>query len=267
MTTIELDGHRIFYRTLGTDELPPLVLLHGLYGDSGSLVPLAERFAERFHVIAPDAIGHGRSDRPAEFTLEEQGRMLVDLIASIGYESAALMGISMGSYLAAQAAVLEPARISRLVLVVGKAHGLTSSSVAYAQRMGFDIAGATPEELMEFMAGAVWSPDTPPERRAELFAEMAQYVDPEVVLDAGGQAAVERSLAGFDLRPALSRITAPTLVISGRSDGLNPPEVGEELARHIPGSRFEVYEHSGHALPWEEGDRLVDDVTEFLTAR
>jgi 3-oxoadipate enol-lactonase len=266
MTTIELNGHRIFYRTFGAHDLPAFLLLHGLYGDSGSVVPLAERFADRFHVIAPDAIGHGRSDRPADFTLEDQGRMLVSLIGSLGYDSAAMMGISMGSYLAAQAAVLEPARISRLVLVVGKAHGLTSSSVAYAQRMGFDIAGATPEELMEFMAAAVWSPDTTPARRAELFAGMADFVDPEVVLDAGEQAAVERSLAGFDLRPSLSRITAPTLVVSGRSDGLNPPEVGEELARHIPDSRFEVYEHSGHALPWEEGDRLVAEVTEFLTA-
>jgi 3-oxoadipate enol-lactonase len=265
MPTIELNGHRIFHRTFGADDLPPLVLLHGLYGDSGSLATLAERFADRFHVIAPDAIGHGLSDRPADFTLEEQGRMLVDLITSLGYESAAMMGISMGSYLAAQAAVLEPARISRLVLVVGKAHGLTSSSVAYAQRMGFDIAGASPEQFMEFMAGAVWSPDTAPERRAELFAEMGANVDPEVVLDAGEQAAVERSLAGFDLRPSLSRVTAPTLVISGRADGLNPPEAGEELARHIPNARFEVYEHSGHVLPWEEGDRLVAEVREFLS--
>lgn len=81
------------------------------------------------------------------------------------------------------------------------------------------------------------------------------------MLTADERVAVERSLAGFDLRPALPSIVTPTLVLSGRSDGLNPPEAGEEVASLIPGARFEVYEASGHMLPWEEQDRFVEDVT------
>lgn len=83
------------------------------------------------------------------------------------------------------------------------------------------------------------------------------------MLSRAEQAAVERSLAGFDLRPELASITAPTLVISGASDGLNQPERGRELAEHIPGARFEVYEHSGHMLAFEEEDRLVADIQAF----
>jgi len=260
--TIELDGDAVFYRAFGASDLPPLVLVHGLYGDSASVAPLAERFAGAFRVIAPDALGHGRSARPEGFTLARQGRMLDALVAALGYESAALVGYSMGSYLAAQAAILEPARVSRLVLAVGKAHGTTSSSVAYAERMGFDLAGASPQELMEFMAGALWSPDTSPERRAAIMQESAELTD-LVVLGPEEQAAVERSLRGFDLRPDLHLITAPTLVISGRDDGLNPPSAGEELAHGIPGARFEVYEHSGHMLAYEETERFVADVTAF----
>jgi 3-oxoadipate enol-lactonase len=262
-STVELNGDRIFFRTFGSDELPPLVLVHGLYGDSAGLAPLAERFADRFRVIAPDAIGHGRSARRDGFTLADQGRMLDALAAALGYDAVAMVGISMGSYLTAQAAILEPSRLSRLVLVVSKAHGTTSSSVAYAKRMGFDLAAAAPEELLAFMSGAIWSPDTPQERRDAIMADLAALAD-VVVLGPQEQAAVERSLAGFDLRPDLGRITAPTLVLSGRADGLNPPSSGEELVAGIPGARFEVYEHSGHMLTFEETDRFVSDVTEFV---
>ena len=52
--------------------------------------------------------------------------------------------------------------------------------------------------------------------------------------------------------------------VSGLADGLNPPQAGEELARGIPGARFEVYESSGHMLAAEEQDRLVSDVTTFV---
>ncbi len=62
-------------------------------------------------------------------------------------------------------------------------------------------------------------------------------------------------------------ITAPTLVISGRADGLNPPEAGYELAQGIPGAHFQVYEESGHMLTAEEQDRLVTDVFTFAGDR
>lgn len=262
MPDIEVNALTVHYEEYGDPHGPLLVLMHGLYGESATVAPLAARLSGRFRVVAPDALGHGRSARPDGFTLADQGRMIDGLIAALGADSAALIGISMGSYLAAQAAITEPARISRLVLVVGKAHGTTSSVAAYAKRMGFDLSAATREETVAFLAGAVWSPDTPAERRAEILE--AQADAQPIELSVVEKAAVEASLAGFDLRPELPSITAPTLVISGASDGLNPPEAGRELASLIPGARFEVYEHSGHMLTHEEPDRFVADVEGFL---
>ncbi len=260
-STVPVDGHSIFIREFGADGLPPMVLVHGLYGDASSVAPVARRFADRFHVIAPDALGHGRSDHPSEFSLDDQGRMLGGLVAAKGYDSATMVGISLGSYISAAAAILEPARASHLVLVVSKAHGVTSSSAAYAERMGFDLLNASPAEVLEFMAGAIWSPATPSPRRDEITSWQSV---PEVELTPEERGAIERSIRGFDLRPRLSGITAPTLVISGRDDGLNPPEAGEEVARYIPGARFEVYENAGHVLPFEQLDRFVADVTDFV---
>ena len=251
----------VHYEEFGAPDRPPLLLVHGLLGDASTMAPLAVRLSPWFHVIAPDTLGHGRSTRPASLTLEDQGRMLAGLIAGLGYESAALVGISMGSYLAAQAAILAPDRASHLVLIASKAHGTTSSVAAYAEREGYDLSSLTPEEAMGLMAEAVWSPHTPQERRTEFFQRMA-VKDP---LSAEEQAVVERSLEGFDLRPSLSALSVPTLVVSGLDDGLNPPQMGRELADHIPGSRFQVYNRSGHMLAYEETDRLVEDLRAFLT--
>lgn len=262
MPYADVDGNTIHYEEHGDPQAPLLVLLHGLYGDASTVRPLAEPLGARFRVVTPDALGHGRSARPAGFTLADQGRMPAGLIASFGAGPALVVGISMGSYLAAQLAALAPSRVARLALVVGKAHGTTSSVRAYAQRTGFDLESATVEETLAFMAGALWSPDTPDERRADILA--TQTGPDSTELSAEEKAAVEASLAGFDLRPVLPSITAPTWVVSGAADGLNPPESGRELARLIPHARFTVYEHSGHMLAYEETGRLVADLEAFL---
>lgn len=260
MATAEIHGFPIYYREFGEASRPPLFLVHGLYGDSSTMESLATALAPHFRVIAPDMLGHGRSSRPTDFTLADQGRALNGLVAALGHRSAAVLGVSMGSYVAAQAAILEPARTSRLLLVVPKAHGTTSSTAAYAKRMGIDLSALTPEDFGTALADAIWSPETPQDRRDDIMASAAD----QIVLSPAEQAAIERSLAGFDLRPQLASITAPTLVVSGRADGLNPPEAGEEVARHIPGARFTVYERSGHMLAAEETDRLVADVVAFV---
>lgn len=261
MPDIEIDGNRIHYLEFGDAGAPPIFVVHGLMGDAVSVQPLAEQLAATgLHVYAHDAIGHGLSSHPAAFTLEDQGQTLDHLIAALGYDRAAVLGVSMGSYVAAQAAILEPSRVSKLVLVVPKAHGKTSSTAAYAKRNGIDLTKATQDELVQLLAAAMWAPTTSEERRQEAVSS----VQPEVELTPAERVAIEKSLAGFDLRPRLAEITAPTLVISGKHDGLNPPEAGEEVAAGIPGSRFEVYDRSGHMLTVEESERLVDEVAAFL---
>ncbi|RKR75039.1 alpha/beta fold hydrolase [Frondihabitans australicus] len=258
--TTPVDGHEIAFRRFGAGAgAPPLLLVHGLFGDSSTVAALAHELSASFDVIALDALGHGHSSHPSEFTLDDQARAVLGLATALGLDRFALVGISMGSYIAQAAAIRDPARISSLVLVVSKAHGLTSSSAAYAARHGFDLAAATDEEAFAFLAGAVWSPDTSEADRRRIGDELVA----DVALTPPERAAVEASLAGFDLRPTLPLMTAPTLVLSGAADGLNPPSAGQEVAELIRGAVFRVYEHSGHALASEERERFVADVVAF----
>ena len=264
MAEITVNGVRLVYDTFGDPSLPPLFLLHGLYGNR-HLPGLIGLFSQDYQVIAYDARGHGESDKPAHYTLEEHGQDLVALIDALGFAKARVVGLSMGSYIAAQAAILDSSKIEKLILLVTKGHGKTSSVVRYLTSKGLNPAALSQEELLAAMNEALWSSDTTPERRQEIMMEQFAAL-PEGVkeLTAEEKKAVDVALANFDLRPDLGRITTPTLVVAGRDDGLNPPDVGQEVADLIPDAHFLVFEHSGHMLPFEETPRLKTEALAFL---
>jgi proline iminopeptidase len=76
----------------------------------------------------------------------------------------------------------------------------------------------------------------------------------------------EGFLRGFDLRPELHRIAAPTLILAGRHDWICPPELSEEIHALIPGSRLEVFEESSHSLRVDEPERLTAAILGFVGA-
>lgn len=260
MPMAEVGGQTVYFRDSGDESLRPLIMLHGLYADSTTLKPVAQLLDSRFRVIRPDSLGHGRSTHPGNFTITESGRAIVGLVRRLKLRSAVLMGISMGAYLAAQVAADDPARISHLILVSGKAHGAASSTVTAVERLRRTHQGAGPQHLASLADDALFSAATSAAQRQAIL----QAVSPSVVLTDNERAAAEKSLIGFDARSDLRRITAETLVISGADDVINPPEAGAELANVIPGARFVVYRSCGHMLYAEQPRRLAHDVAEFV---
>jgi proline iminopeptidase len=71
-------------------------------------------------------------------------------------------------------------------------------------------------------------------------------------------------LRRFDLRPELSRITAPTLIVAGRHDWICPPEFSEEIHRLIPGSRLRIFEESSHSIRVDEPEALMAEIRDFV---
>jgi 3-oxoadipate enol-lactonase len=259
----DINGVAIHYETYGDASKSPMLLAHGLYSDLNSMMPFGKLFADEYFIIGMDAIGHGQSGKPAQFSLEDQGRAVLGLADALGYGKFIIIGESMGSYVGAQAAILGPEHIDKLVLLVPKAHGKTSSVEAFLKSRNLDATKMNMEELLAAMDEALWSPTTPLQRRAEIMAEFNP--DESVRLTPEETKAVDASLQGFDLRDGLPSITCPTLVVSGKYDGLNPPERGKEVADLIPGSRFEVIQNAGHMLKSEKADVLVPLIRDFLT--
>ncbi|MDR3354507.1 MAG: alpha/beta hydrolase [Synergistaceae bacterium] len=261
MARIHVNGIDIAYDTYGQSSNPPLFAAHGLYGSRIIFRSLGKAIQDKFYVVAYDVRGHGESEKPPEYTLADHGHDLLALIEAFGCEKASAMGYSMGSYIVLQAAVLNPERIDRLVPIVTKGHGKTSSVLRYLASKGVDPSKLDYNQMLVEVQGALWCPDTPQTLRDQVFAAEAEVPK----LTPQETAAVDKSLLNFDLRPDLHKITAPTLIISAKYDGLNPPDAGQEVADLIPHSAFEVFDKSGHMLIYEETERLARRICEFLT--
>jgi|GEM_PF-709752 len=119
MPLTSIDEYELFYHEEGTASgNPPLVFIHGWTCDHSVMLPIAERFSQDHHWIAPDALGHGRSSKPqGEYQIETQGRLIARLAKSWAPSKPVLVGHSMGAQIAIEMAAQNPGAYKALVLM------------------------------------------------------------------------------------------------------------------------------------------------------
>ncbi len=245
-------------------EGPPVVMLHGLTSNLTALQPEIERLSQSFEVIAVDSRGHGRSDKPARYTLQDHIDDVVGIMDALNLDTVDLIGTSAGSYIAQGVASQQPQRIRKLVLIVPKSNGKTSSVARFIAQHEDEVRGMSHDEIQALVLSRIFAPSTPQSVKEAQAIRSQQQAGQGLTLDAQQAEAASQALAGFDFRPVLAQITAETLVISGRHDILNPPEEGHLIAELIPNTRLEILEHSGHLPNVEEPERLLDLIEGFL---
>jgi 3-oxoadipate enol-lactonase len=257
---ILVGANHLAVNTFGDRANPPLFLIHGIKQIKEVMSSFAEILQDRFFVVAYDCLGHGKSDKPKTLTLADQGDALLGLIKAMGFKDAFVIGESMGSYVAQQAAIIDQAPIRKLILLVTKADGKTSSVSEYLKRQGIDGSKVPSEELLKAVAGALWSPNTPKSviESAEKVSSNQEPMSEEY------NALIDKSCAGFDFRPDLPNIKIPTLVIAGQYDGLNPPSYGKAVADLIPKAKFIEIKDAGHMLRLEHPREVAKIVEEFF---
>jgi pimeloyl-ACP methyl ester carboxylesterase len=132
---LHVNGHEAYAYTGGKDfnpKLPCLVLVHGALHDHSGYTLLARWFAHHgWCVLAVDLPGHGQSLGPAPASVEDAAQWLWALLDAAGVQRAALVGHSMGSLIALQAAALAPQRAAHLVLL-GTAYPMKVSDTLLA---------------------------------------------------------------------------------------------------------------------------------------
>ncbi len=247
-----------------------LVFVHGLSGCWQNWLENLPHFARRHRVLALDLPGFGSSPVPDwEISIPEYGRLLNDFCDTVGARDCALIGNSMGGFVAAEAAIAEPEQFEKLVLV--SAAGVSSARLrqgptAVAARM---LGAATPllfsaqtrvfrrrrARAMAF-AGIF---DRPADLRPELVWEFFQGgVRAESFVEALS------CLAGYDFLDRLGEIRVPTLIVWGRQDRVVPPADALGYAQRIAGARLEVFDRCGHVPMAERPLRFNRLLEEFL---
>ena len=113
---LTVHGHRRAFVKAGSG--PVLLLLHGLGCDHTTWRPVIDALAKRYMVVAPDLLGHGRSDKPrADYSVGGYANGVRDLLTVLGIDKVTVVGHSFGGGVAMQFAYQFPERTERMVLV------------------------------------------------------------------------------------------------------------------------------------------------------
>ena len=230
--------------------------------------PNVRRFLERLgsfaHVVWFDKRGTGLSDKVADLPILEvrvdDVRAVMD---AVGWERAAIMGMSEGGSMSALFAATYPERTNALVLFGAFARRIWSEDYPFAP---------TREQREEWIRSLEkgWGRDNEVEQLAPSRAH-----DPEFVrwFRRYGRASVSPSAAvalarmntDIDIRPILPSIRVPTLVLHRDGDLDVDVENGRYLARAIPGARLVVLPGRDHLVFVGDVDPVVAEIEEFLT--
>jgi 3-oxoadipate enol-lactonase len=255
-----VNGAQIAYDVAGSG--PPVLLLHAGIGDRRMWDAQVPAFAEHFTVIRFDARGFGETrklDAPFAPYVDAIG-----LLDHFGIPRAHLVGVSMGSQTAIEAAVAVPDRVSALVAVAAR----TGTTVSPALRAGWervdelyeagDIAGAVEYELRMWVDGPDRSPDAVDPEFRERVREMnaALFVRDD---EAGEEVPLDPPAA-----ERLAEISTPTLIVYGDKDVMDVREAAGPLAAAIPGARLAVIPNAAHLPQMEQPELFNEIVLEFL---
>jgi class 3 adenylate cyclase len=228
---------------------------------------LLDRLSSFARVVIFDKREQGLSDRTgAPPTLEDIAGDLGAVMDAAGSERATIVGLSEGGPAALLFAASHPQRVSGLALV---------GSYARLSRAPDNPAGVPAERLRDFVERVVEEWGGPTALALWFGAEEAD--DPALAewwarllragTSPGGARALLRLYEELDARPALSSISAPTLVVHGRDDALVPAALGRAVADAIPGARY--LELPGPHLPFavDDGRAFAAAVEELVTGR
>lgn len=276
--TFEAPGATIYYEVIGSGPGTPLFVANGGPGFDHTYLHVStawETLAKNRPVVVYDQRGDGRSGalKPgASCTVADQISDLDALRAHLGFEKIDLLGHSWGGYLSMAYAARHPEHIVHLILVDSAAPKFSDTlflfsqvfpetverqnAVAFADALGEKAASDT--SIHEYLTMLFYST----EKRDIFLAKMSPNAYNKEI-----NQTLNRDIARFDLNPEIHKFRFPTLVITGRYDMNVAPLTAYKIHQQIPGSRFSVFERSGHLPFFEEPEEFVRVLEGFLSGK
>ena len=243
---VRANSHRLYVEVYGPSDGLPVVLLHHGLGSvkawKGQIQTLADA---GYRVIVYDRWGYGSSDPRDHLSLpyfEEDLSDLEVLLDSMSYEQVALIGHSDGGTISLYYAAQNPACVACMVI--------TAAHIYVEAKMIPGIQGLQ----------QVFTNDA--RLRAGLQRLHGDKVDS--VFQGWYQGWTKPEHLDWDMRPLLSRIACPTLVIQGREDEHATPKHAMEIASAIPTAELWLEPGAGHMLPQDIPEEFNKKVMHFL---
>jgi pimeloyl-ACP methyl ester carboxylesterase len=240
---------------------PPLLLLHGTGGDHTVWNGVVRGLAGAHRVLAPDLRGHGRSPAPAgaTYSFEELERDIEQLLTDRGLDSAHVVGLSGGGFLALRIAVDAPHRL-RSLIVIGAAAQVDGHTRDVAESWAETYRTEGYEAYIRRLAMDSFSADW-----LESHLDFVDRLrDSMRSREMGPVLRWAEALRGFDLRSRVGRIQAPTLVVHGLEDRIVDPSHARYLRQAIRGAELRLFPNTGHLVPVERPEDTARAIREWV---
>lgn len=251
-----LNGHAVFAADGGKDfdpARPVVVFIHGAGMDSSVWALHSRWFSHHgWSVLAVDLPGHGRSAGPALLSIAAMADWVIGLLDHLGVGKAALVGHSMGSLVALDAAARHGTRVSAL--------GLIGAAMAMPVHAALLDAAANNDRAAIDMV-SLWGHGTRATQGGSTAPGLWMLGGAVRLLEKAKPGVLHNDLAACnaydDGATAAAKIACPTLIIAGQRDAMTPLKAAQALAAKVAGAHLTVLNGAGHMLMAERPDEVL----------
>jgi aminoacrylate hydrolase len=254
----------LYYETHGDPHAPTLILSSGLGGSAGYWAPNVPELATRFHVIAYDHRGTGRSDRALpDASVGAMARDVLALMDALGVENADVIGHALGGHVALELARIAPQRTGRLVVINGWASLDPQTARCFYVRLTLLRSAGARAYLQAqplFLFPATWLSERDAAITAEQETQLAHWP---------GDATIEArvaAVAAFDALEWLGDLASRVLFVCAEDDLLVPWTCSARMAKLLGPdfAQVERFSHGGHACNVTQVERFDRAALTFL---
>ncbi|WP_420604109.1 alpha/beta fold hydrolase [Flagellimonas sp.] len=275
--TAKVSGLDIFYREAGPKDAPTLLLLHGYPTSSHMFRNLMEDLSSKYHLIAPDYPGYGRSSQPpmAEFdyTFDNFAEIIDALLVQLKVNRYSLYLMDYGAPVGYRIFEKHPERVESFIVQNGNAYdeGLVDFWIPLKKYWNdYTVENGKPLEGFHAVDGLKWqylhgvqdstkvSPDnwnidlqhlTRPENNE---IQLAMFYDYRTNVD---------RYPGW--QKLFREYQVPTLIVWGKNDYIFPPAGAHPYKRDLKNVEFHLL-NTGHFALEEKGEEIANYIDNFL---
>lgn len=257
---IKIKDFEMNYEDIGKGT--PLILIHGMGGDTTEWTPLIPELSKEARCIAIDLRGHGKSEKPdMPYTLDLFAEDVTTLMEKLNIDQAYICGVSMGGSVALKIALTQPKKVKGLILLDTTAR-VNPKSLETVGRWGKILMEKGLDAYIEAEINDIFHPMFSYRHKDEIkaFADSMKTRDPTTIM---------RIQQGYTKSPIkldkdIKNIKVPTLIIHGREDTVIPVEEAEFIHKQIRNSQLIIIPFAGHGALLERKDFIADLILYFI---
>ena len=261
---------QLFYRTKGDPTLPPLIILHGLWGASDNWLQVAEFLCDNFHVILPDLRNHGRSPHSDTMNYEIMSQDLQVLIKELNLsQKPFIVGHSMGGKVLMTLLLREPESIKKAVILdIAPVNYLVQNDSMHQMltnfMLHFPLSDYLHRETIHRQIRSTFSSETFCQILFKNIRKGANGFEWKVNIQAISENM--NTLCSWPISLSLSNVSSSQslLFIRGEKSTYVTEKELETIFHFFPSAQIETLMDAGHFLHTDQPTLLVQTLLRFL---